>query len=311
MDREGILPEAAVSEAELDALRQFDTPTICNALELVAPERRALGFTTQTLIARSRAAADSRIRAHCPDPLALPSGQSAAEQRQARLEYYRTSPPAAGRRSWSSRTSIRASASALLGRGAGRDLQGARLPGRHRRRRARSGRGRARVPVLCGKVMPSHAWVHAITFGGTVDVFGMIARSDDLIHADRHGAVVIPREVAREVVRRPSCAPGARSRSSRWRAAPISRWTPSSARWPQPRRFTEGLRRAKTSSSVQRLAQSCLKPHRRQPARLALGVGSKAGRRSARVCGSRLTGRPSRRDATQALADATRHRLAR
>ena len=45
------------------------------------------------------------------------------------------------------------------------------------------------------------AWVHAIAFGGTVDVFGMIARSDDLIHADRHGAVVIPREVAREVVK--------------------------------------------------------------------------------------------------------------
>ena len=53
--------------------------------------------------------------------------------------------------------------------------------------------------VLCGKVTPSHAWVHAIAFGGTVDVFGMVARSDDLIHADRHGAVVIPHEVAREV----------------------------------------------------------------------------------------------------------------
>jgi regulator of RNase E activity RraA len=53
--------------------------------------------------------------------------------------------------------------------------------------------------VLCGKVTPSHAWVHSIGHGGTVDVFGMVVRSDDLIHADRHGAVVIPREVAREV----------------------------------------------------------------------------------------------------------------
>jgi regulator of RNase E activity RraA len=56
-----------------------------------------------------------------------------------------------------------------------------------------------RFQVLCGKVTPSHAWVHAIAFGGTIDVFGMIARSDDLIHADRHGAVVIPQTVAREV----------------------------------------------------------------------------------------------------------------
>ena len=53
--------------------------------------------------------------------------------------------------------------------------------------------------VLCGKVTPSHAWVHAIAFGGTVDVFGVVVRSDDLIHADRHGAVVIPHEVARAV----------------------------------------------------------------------------------------------------------------
>jgi hypothetical protein len=33
------LPEAL----DLDALREFDTPTICNALELVAPARRATG----------------------------------------------------------------------------------------------------------------------------------------------------------------------------------------------------------------------------------------------------------------------------
>ena len=31
--------------ADLAALRAFDTPTICNALELVAPTRRAIGFT--------------------------------------------------------------------------------------------------------------------------------------------------------------------------------------------------------------------------------------------------------------------------
>ena len=49
-DREERMPNEPLSAAELDALRAFDTPTICNALEVVAPERRALGFTTQTLI---------------------------------------------------------------------------------------------------------------------------------------------------------------------------------------------------------------------------------------------------------------------
>ena len=35
----------------LEALRAFDTPTICNALEIVAPARRTIGFTRRPLIA--------------------------------------------------------------------------------------------------------------------------------------------------------------------------------------------------------------------------------------------------------------------
>jgi hypothetical protein len=30
---------------DLEVLKRWDTPTICNGLELVAPERRAVGFT--------------------------------------------------------------------------------------------------------------------------------------------------------------------------------------------------------------------------------------------------------------------------
>src|SRR5438105_4698145 len=37
--------------ADLEALRAFDTPTICNALELVVPARRAIGFTRRPLFA--------------------------------------------------------------------------------------------------------------------------------------------------------------------------------------------------------------------------------------------------------------------
>ena len=44
------MTDTPLNEAELAALRAYDTPTICNALEIVCPERRALGFTTETLI---------------------------------------------------------------------------------------------------------------------------------------------------------------------------------------------------------------------------------------------------------------------
>jgi hypothetical protein len=35
----------------LEALRAWDTPTICNALEIVAPARRTIGFTRRPLVA--------------------------------------------------------------------------------------------------------------------------------------------------------------------------------------------------------------------------------------------------------------------
>ena len=36
---------------DLIALEAWDTPTICNGLELVVPERRAIGFTTAPMVA--------------------------------------------------------------------------------------------------------------------------------------------------------------------------------------------------------------------------------------------------------------------
>ena len=50
--------------------------------------------------------------------------------------------------------------------------------------------------ALAGSIGPSHAWVHAENFGGEVRVAGMTVKSDDLIHADQHGAIVIPYDVA-------------------------------------------------------------------------------------------------------------------
>jgi hypothetical protein len=41
----------AFTSADLDAMRQWDTPTICNGLELIVPERRGLGFTVDPLVA--------------------------------------------------------------------------------------------------------------------------------------------------------------------------------------------------------------------------------------------------------------------
>jgi regulator of RNase E activity RraA len=46
--------------------------------------------------------------------------------------------------------------------------------------------------MLAGSISPSHAYVHVVDYGTNVNVHGMAVRSGDLIHADRHGAVVVP-----------------------------------------------------------------------------------------------------------------------
>ena len=198
------MPEAPLTEAELGALgavRHADHLQRARVGRAGAPGARVHHADPDLPV--PAAAADGRLRAHRADPLRPAVGLSAAEQRQARLEYYRYVAAGGGPKIvviqdvdsrigfgcfWGEvQTAIHKAlgCQGLVTDGGVRDLD-AVAPG---------------FQVLCGKVTPSHAWVHAIAFGGTVDVFGMIARSDDLIHADRHGAVVIPREVAREVVK--------------------------------------------------------------------------------------------------------------
>src|SRR5258708_6967152 len=45
------MAERPFSRADLDLLAQWDVPTICNALGLVMPERRAIGFTVEPMVA--------------------------------------------------------------------------------------------------------------------------------------------------------------------------------------------------------------------------------------------------------------------
>ena len=50
-------------------------------------------------------------------------------------------------------------------------------------------------PILAGSVGPSHGFVHVRDIGTPVSIFGMAVNEGDLIHADRHGAVCVPRDV--------------------------------------------------------------------------------------------------------------------
>lgn len=197
------MSDQPLTHDELEALTAFDTPTICNALEVVAPERRTIGFTTETMVCPfpERKPLVGYARTGMIRSMEKPASDKAA-MRQDRLDYYRYM--ASGdlpkivvlqdldsKRGFgcfwgevNTAVHLGLGCDGLVTDGGVRDLD-ATAPG---------------FGILCGKITPSHAWVHPVAFGGEVDIFGMVVRSDDLIHADRHGAVVIPHEVAREVV---------------------------------------------------------------------------------------------------------------
>lgn len=190
------------SQETLDELATLDTPTVCNALEVVAPQRRAYGFTTSPLL--------------CPVPLAkpmvgyartatiraaAPSGRERADDLATRTAYYRhmAEPPqptvtviadldaSPGYGAWwgevNSNLHRALGSLGVVTNGSIRDLDD-----------WADGFG-----ALAGSVGPSHAWVHVVDVAVGVQVAGMTVQPGDLLHADQHGAVVLPLDVAAQV----------------------------------------------------------------------------------------------------------------
>ncbi len=182
-----------LSESQFAFLRSIDTPTVCNLIEIVAPERRGSGYTV--------------VHLHCPFPDLPPmvgfaktvtirardkiSGPSYMQKRMDYLDYVAGQPrpsvvviedqdePAGYGAFWGEvQTNVHQALGCLgtVTNGSIRDIA----------------QVAAGFQMLAGSIGPSHAYVHVVEFGVTVTVHGMAVKSGDLIHADRHGAVVVP-----------------------------------------------------------------------------------------------------------------------
>lgn len=186
----------------LAVLTQWDTPTICNALEEIVPDRRGYGFTTQPLVPLDPDlppvcgyARTATIRAAAPPP------ESAAKQAEKRAAYYEhvaeaPAPtvvviqdldpyPGVGAFWGEVQTNVHKGLGSVgaVTNGSFRDLQD-------------SARG---YNLLGAKVGPSHAFVHLVDIGCQVTVFGLTVTPNDIVHADHHGAVMIPNEAVAQI----------------------------------------------------------------------------------------------------------------
>ncbi|MGZ2256880.1 RraA family protein [Roseobacter sp. A03A-229] len=186
-----------MDDALLALLKTVDTPTVCNAIEVAQGQRGFNDFTRGTMLCSAPGEAmvgyarTARIRAVTP-PEEPPEVIRA--RRMAYYKYMAEGPrpglavvqdmdgaQAIGAYWGEVNTNIHKSfgLSGALTNGVMRDLGD--LP--------------EGFPVVAGSIGPSHGFVHVLDFDAEVEIFGMRVAPGALVHADRHGAVVIPEDV--------------------------------------------------------------------------------------------------------------------
>ncbi|MCP4825416.1 MAG: RraA family protein [Shimia sp.] len=182
----------------LALLQKVDTPTVCNAIEVAQGKRGFNAFTRGTMLCSdpdggamvgyARTAKIAAVNPPEEDPTVI---------KERRMNYYRHMsegprpaitvvedldyPHAIGAYWGEINTTVHKGfgISGALTNGVMRDLGD--LP--------------EGFPVVAGSIGPSHGFVHVKEIGTEVEIFGMKVRDGDLVHADRHGALVIPTEV--------------------------------------------------------------------------------------------------------------------
>ena len=192
-----------ISAETLAYLETVDTPTICNALEIVAPERRLHGYTVKPfvcpfpdVVAVVGYARTGCVRATHTNEL---KGEAARNQRIGYYEYIASGAEPKF-------TVLQDLDGAEIGYGAfWGEVQSTVHKGLGSVGVITDGCIRD-IPqwapgffALAGSLAPSHAWTHLHDYGKEVRVHGMVVKHGDLIHADRHGAVIIPHDVADKI----------------------------------------------------------------------------------------------------------------
>ena len=186
----------------IEDLQQFDTPTVCNALEIVAPKRRGYGFTTKPLVCTRPElppmvgiARTATIRAAHPSDL---KGSEARQLSDGYYAYIDEGPKPSiiviqdldderGYGSWwgevNSNIHNGFGCLGVITDGSVRDLPDIAEG----------------FQMMADRVGPSHAFIHVVDYSRPVTVAGMRVSHGDLLHSDQHGAVVIPHAVAGQI----------------------------------------------------------------------------------------------------------------
>jgi regulator of RNase E activity RraA len=181
----------------LTLLRSVDTPTVCNAIEVAQGRRGFNAFTRGTMSASDPKGVIVGYAVTAQIAALEPPKESPEIIRARRMAYYKAMseapkpsiavvedidyPNSIGAYWGEVNTTIHKGfgMSGALTNGVMRDL-GDLAPD---------------FPVIAGSIGPSHGFVHVRSVNEPVCVMSLSVSPGDLVHADRHGAVVIPTDV--------------------------------------------------------------------------------------------------------------------
>jgi regulator of RNase E activity RraA len=192
------MAERLYTLADLETLKQWDTPTICNGLELTSPERRSFGYTVEPMVCVNPKLAPIVGLARTGLIRAKEAPRGPIPPREDWYTYVEAQEiptivviqdiddrPGHGA-FWGEVQSNVHKGLGVIGcvtNGSFRDLD-MWAPG---------------FQMIGGRIGPSHSYVHMIQLKCQVNIFGMNVGHDDIIHADYHGAVVVPAEAVKKL----------------------------------------------------------------------------------------------------------------
>jgi len=197
------MPVAPLLTEDLDALRQFDTCMIANAIESFDVRLRNTGFADagvrcmfEDAPAMVGYAATARLRSGDP-PVGGGTFRDRADFWNSILEIPAPrilvledmdNPTGRGAFVGDTHAAILKAlgCAGFVTNGAVRELPSVRTMG---------------LQLFAGNVAVSHAYAHIFDIGTVVSVGGMEVRPGDLLHGDRHGVLTVPAEIAADVPR--------------------------------------------------------------------------------------------------------------
>lgn len=192
------VPAPALTAQLAETLTAVDTPTICNALEIVTGSRSAQGFTRGTFVsAHPRMKPILGFARTATLRTAVPYTDPAAVLKARRLQWYEhisgaQLPTIAVVQDIDDEPGL----GAFWGEVHSNVLKGLGVRGVLTNGAMRDfGMLAEDFQILAGSVSPSHGFAQIIDIALPVTVHGLVIHDGDLLHADAHGAVVIQHEM--------------------------------------------------------------------------------------------------------------------